>query len=185
MNVACEVITDLLPLYHDGVCNEASKKLIDAHLTECEKCKAMLKEMNDNQLDEHVIKERESVVENHMKSVKKKFFVQGASIAMAISIIPTFAINLATSGTLDWFFIVLAGTLLFGSLTLVPGLVEKNRGLWTLASSTVSLLLLLYVIESYVSGPYAVRWFGIAAVSVLATMGASAIVAGVLGRMKR
>jgi len=180
MNISCAVIMDLLPLYHEDVCNEASKKLVDAHITECGKCKAILKEMKDNKLEERVIMERENVLENHMKNVKKQALIQVFSIAMAITIVPTFAVNLATSGTLDWFFIVLGGVLLFGTLTLVPLLIEKNRGLWTLVSSTASLLLLLYVINSYV-GDY---WFRIAAVSTLVTVGCTLLITKLFARKK-
>ena len=39
----CELIRDILPLYHDGVCSEVSKKLVDSHLETCDGCKeAML-----------------------------------------------------------------------------------------------------------------------------------------------
>jgi len=184
MNISCEIITDLLPLYHDAVCNESSKKLVEEHTAECEKCRTMLKEMKDNNLEEHIIMERENVLGNHMQAIKKKSLIQGLSIAMAMPIVPTFVINLIGSGQLNWFYIVLTGVMLFGSLTLIPLLVEKKRSLWTLAGSTASLLLLLYVIESYVSGPYAFRWFGIAAVSTLATVGVFCLVLGVFGKKK-
>lgn len=42
MNISCEVIKDLLPLYHDGVCSDESKTTVDEHLAHCEKCKAEL-----------------------------------------------------------------------------------------------------------------------------------------------
>lgn len=181
MNTPCEVIMDLLPLYHEDVCSQSSKKLVDAHICACGQCKSMLEAMKNNKFEERMAMERENVVDNHIKSVKKYFFVQGAGIAMAISIIPTFVINLATAGTLDWFFIVLSGAILFGALTLVPLLFEKNKGVWTLVSATASLLLLLFVIESYVSGPYATRWFGTAALSVLGT----ALVCGFIVKLLR
>lgn len=38
MKLPCELIRDLLPLYHDGVCGETSKTLIEAHLKECPHC---------------------------------------------------------------------------------------------------------------------------------------------------
>ena len=38
----CELIQDVLPLYHDGVCSEVSRKLVDSHLESCERCKAVL-----------------------------------------------------------------------------------------------------------------------------------------------
>ena len=184
MNIPCDVVLDLLPLYHDDVCNESSKKLVEAHLVECGTCSTMLEEMKNNTLDDYMVEERKNMIENHMKHIKKHFLIQGLALAMAVSIVPTFVINLATSGTLDWFFIVLGSSLLFGSITLVPMLFEKHKGLWTLVSSTVSLLLLLYVIESHVSGPYANRWFGIAAVSTLATVVVVGLIVNVLGKRK-
>lgn len=39
-NIPCNVIKDLLPLYHDGVCSEESQKLVETHLTECAECTA-------------------------------------------------------------------------------------------------------------------------------------------------
>lgn len=39
MKTACEIIRDLLPLYHDGVCSEESRLLVEEHLAECEGCR--------------------------------------------------------------------------------------------------------------------------------------------------
>lgn len=38
MKLPCELVRDLLPLYHDGVCGETSKTLVEAHLKECPDC---------------------------------------------------------------------------------------------------------------------------------------------------
>ena len=38
MNISCEIIKDLLPLYHDDVCSDDSKAMIEEHLSHCEKC---------------------------------------------------------------------------------------------------------------------------------------------------
>ena len=43
----CEIIHDLLPLYCDGLCSEASKQEIEAHVVQCEKCRACLAEMKE------------------------------------------------------------------------------------------------------------------------------------------
>ncbi len=37
MNISCEIIKDLLPLYHDGVCSVDSTKAVEEHLEHCEK----------------------------------------------------------------------------------------------------------------------------------------------------
>jgi len=42
MNIKCEVIKDLLPLYVDGVASEESRALIEDHLKECEDCRQYL-----------------------------------------------------------------------------------------------------------------------------------------------
>lgn len=40
MSWKCEIVTDLAPLYHDGVASKASKKLVKEHLRECPECRA-------------------------------------------------------------------------------------------------------------------------------------------------
>ena len=49
MKVSCEIIKDLLPLYHDGVCSNESRQMVEEHLSECEKCRLELKAI-DNML---------------------------------------------------------------------------------------------------------------------------------------
>jgi hypothetical protein len=40
MKYPCNIILDLLPLYHDGVCNTESADAIREHMNECENCRA-------------------------------------------------------------------------------------------------------------------------------------------------
>lgn len=47
MKISCEIIKDLLPLYHDGVCSNDSKTMIEEHLTYCDSCKAELQAIDD------------------------------------------------------------------------------------------------------------------------------------------
>ena len=42
MNISCEVIRDLLPLYHDGVCSDDSKCLVAEYLENCARCREEL-----------------------------------------------------------------------------------------------------------------------------------------------
>lgn len=46
MNISCEVIKDLLPLYHDGICSNDSKALVEQHLAQCSDCTAELNAMD-------------------------------------------------------------------------------------------------------------------------------------------
>ena len=63
MNISCEIIRDLLPLYHDGVCSIESKKMIEEHLAHCENCQKELAAMDDAIIIqiEHNLSEAEAV----------------------------------------------------------------------------------------------------------------------------
>ena len=45
MSKQCKIIEDLLPLYHDGVCSEESKQMVEEHLSQCEECRNLLKKI--------------------------------------------------------------------------------------------------------------------------------------------
>lgn len=47
MKISCEIIKDLLPLYHDGVCSNETKAMVEEHLTYCDHCKAELQTIED------------------------------------------------------------------------------------------------------------------------------------------
>ena len=41
MKLPCEIVQDLLPLYHDGVCSSVSKESVEEHLKGCGKCQGI------------------------------------------------------------------------------------------------------------------------------------------------
>ena len=45
MNISCEIIRDLLPLYVDDVCSDDSRELVEHHLQDCESCRTELNDM--------------------------------------------------------------------------------------------------------------------------------------------
>ncbi len=45
--VSCDVIQDLIPLYVEDMLSEDSRKLVKAHLDECEECRAYLNELQE------------------------------------------------------------------------------------------------------------------------------------------
>lgn len=93
--------------------------------------------------------------------------IRGYKIAQyliyGVPLLVCFICNIAIQHSLSWFFIVLASELVAASLTLLPILAEKKRGLITLSGFTASLLILLAVCCIYTGGD----WFFIAAVSVI------------------
>ena len=165
MKIPCDVIMDLLPLYYDGVCNENSKRIVEEHLAECASCKSALGKIRNSTVDDFLKKEREDVVSHHAQAVKRKSFVVGVSIAsvMAIPILVSMIVNLATGRALDWFFIVLTSLMTTASVSVVPLVFEKEKGLWTLGSFTISLSLLLLTCAIYNGGD----WFFLAIIPVL------------------
>jgi len=45
MRINCGIVSDLLPLYVDGICSDESKALVEAHLAECEACRSRRENM--------------------------------------------------------------------------------------------------------------------------------------------
>lgn len=41
-DLSCNIIEDLLPLYHDNVCSEDSRRVVEDHLSSCAKCRDTL-----------------------------------------------------------------------------------------------------------------------------------------------
>lgn len=71
--------------------------------------------------------------------------------------------DLVRDGRVDWFFIVLGGVLISASLTNVPVIVKDHKGWWTLASFTLSLILMFGICNLY----FGVNWFFIAVFATL------------------
>lgn len=165
MKYSCELVKDLLPLYHDKVCSEDSSEIVEEHLQECDLCKAVLKKINDSTYDDRLQEEREDVVSHYATKIKRKSLLAGLCIAafLAVPILICLIINIAVGHALDWFFIVLTGLLILASVTVVPLVVEEKKGLWTLGSFTVSLILLLLTCCIYSNG----NWFFITVIPAL------------------
>lgn len=80
-----------------------------------------------------------------------------------ISLVASLICNLAINHTLSWFFLVLTSEMVAFSLTLLPILLTKNRGIITLASFFCTTILLLLTCDIYTHGD----WFFLASVSTL------------------
>lgn len=164
-NYNCELIQDLLPLYQDNACSNTSRSIVDEHIADCDKCKAMLTQLQNTSVDDYLISEKNNVLEQHSKKEMKRTATIGiftASILM-IPVIVCLICNLAIGHGLDWFFIVLTSLLVFASITVIPMVVRRNTILWTMAAFTVSLLLLLMTCCIYTGGD----WFFIVSIPTI------------------
>jgi len=165
MKYPCETVRDLIPLYHDNVCSDSSRKIVEEHLEECGLCKSEMEKIDNVTYDNCLQLEREDVVGHHTKTVKRKSLVAGlyTSGILAIPILVCLIVNLATGHALDWFFIVLTSLMVLASLTVVPMIAEERKFLLTLGSFTGSLMLLFFVCCVYTGGD----WFWVASISTL------------------
>ncbi len=158
----CEIVQDLLPLYQDGVCSSASRTLIDGHITACPDCAAMLDSLRAPDAAGDVLRqETDGIIERQKKVFRRKSATAGIVTAsiLAVPVLICLIVNLAVGHGLSWFFIVLSALLLTASVTVLPMLLPRDRGLWTAVGFTASLLVLLGVCCLYTGG----KWFFIAA----------------------
>ncbi|MEK8131887.1 zf-HC2 domain-containing protein [Paenibacillus filicis] len=100
MNISCAIIKDLLPLYHDGVCSNETKAMVEEHLAACDSCKAELQAMDDelpmNQTEQN-LKEAEAVQnlsrrwkKGMLQSLLKGVFIAITTIAIVLLVLYVF-----------------------------------------------------------------------------------------------
>ena len=69
MDVTCNVIEDLLPLYADGICSEDTKTIIEHHVAVCPECREKLEAMTAK-LEKN---EKKAKIDNPFKKVKSHY----------------------------------------------------------------------------------------------------------------
>ena len=90
----CDVVRDLLPLYHDEVCSEASRQMVEEHLSTCVDCRNELavigrdiqlapEEIKDNQQDQTALKSMSAF----WNKTRKKAFLKGMALATAVCLL--------------------------------------------------------------------------------------------------
>lgn len=97
MKIPCEVIKDLLPLYHDKVCSEESKIIVEDHLIECEQCKKELKIIETELTVSPLQTEKEKAIKKISliwKKSKKNALIKGIMIALSAITIITLFLNI-------------------------------------------------------------------------------------------
>lgn len=70
----CEIIRDLLPLYCDNVCSEASKKLVEEHIDECAECRNEALKIKSEFSSKHI--DEEKTKSQIFKKIKKKITIK-------------------------------------------------------------------------------------------------------------
>ena len=101
MSKECGIVEDLLPLYHDGVCSQESRELVEAHLEQCEKCRKMLQQIDDELLPSKTEKSDVEQLKSLAKNIfnkQKKALIKGALFTL-VFLFAVFAYN-----SILWYF---------------------------------------------------------------------------------
>lgn len=88
MKITCDVIRDLLPLYHDDICSPDTRELVEAHIQTCEDCKRELEKYTTEiiggiDMNQSVHIDEAKQIENISKAWKrdkKVSFLSGAAL---------------------------------------------------------------------------------------------------------
>ena len=160
MNRECEIIRDILPLYVDSACSDASREIVEDHLKECPDCAAYLEEIRSSEAEDDLKDEKALVIRHQARRFKRRSAAVG-SIISALFMIPILVcliVNLTSGRTLDWFFVVVAGMMVAASVTVVPIVAPESKLFWTFCAFCLSLIVLLAVCCLYSHG----NWFFVA-----------------------
>ena len=157
MTMECEVIRDLLPLYADEACSEQSRRLVNEHLLDCADCRDMLQRIRENEIENGLKNEKESVLQYGVREFKKRTAAVGSAVSGAL-IIPILICLFLFGTPMGWIDIVLAALCVAASVSVVPIMVQEDKLFWMFCAFTASLMLLLAVICIHAHG----TWFWIA-----------------------
>lgn len=72
MKITCEVVRDLLPLYHDNVCGNDSKAIVEEHLAECADCREELQRIETELTLPHIEPDNERSLQAVASAWKKR-----------------------------------------------------------------------------------------------------------------
>ncbi|MBQ4522938.1 MAG: zf-HC2 domain-containing protein [Lachnospiraceae bacterium] len=86
MKYPCNIIRDILPIYHDDVCSEESKAAVKKHLGICEECKKYYETMCDSDVIEQFSfdNEMERKKADSYKELKKKMKKRNLGIIIGV-----------------------------------------------------------------------------------------------------
>ena len=165
MNKECQIIRDLLPLYADDACSDASREVIDEHLKDCPDCAAFLEQIGATEAESDLRDEAARVIKRQARRFKRRSAAAGSAVSglLLVPILICLVLNLTHGFALGWFYVVMASLLVAASLIVVPIMVSEDKLFWTFCAFCASLMVLLAVTCIYTHGD----WFFVTASAVL------------------
>lgn len=95
----CDIIKDLLPLYCDGVCSDASARAVEGHLAACPGCRAFLEEMRREPVVPEPIQMQAQQEAKVLQGVKRKFSLRRRLSVLAVALAALAALAVLTAAS--------------------------------------------------------------------------------------
>ena len=96
----CEIIRDLLPLYCEKLCSEASRQEIQSHVAQCEACRTFLAEMKNEDVPTFPPSPEAETEARVLQGVKKKFS-RGRRRAVLLTVAAMLIFSVVLAGATD------------------------------------------------------------------------------------
>lgn len=89
MDISCNVIKDLIPIYVDDICSEETKKMVEEHVQNCKGCRDFLQLMKFP-VDDVVLEDKNEVLkaQKPFKKINKIHFIK-ITVAVILAVIIT------------------------------------------------------------------------------------------------
>ena len=88
MKFDCELIQDLIPLYEEGLCSNATRQAVETHFQECEHCRRLSAPLPIETPEDPPAADR--AVKKSMKKVRRRWL---ASLLAAVMVFPLFLLS--------------------------------------------------------------------------------------------
>lgn len=166
--IPCEVIRDILPLYHDQICSEQSRSFVEVHLKTCAGCRQILAALDEENFEKELRTEAKEILRRHSKKERSLAFKTGIFLAGILILPVIIAVILTLPGYSDWKTnaVLTASMLLAAGMTVVPLISEKKKFSKTVIFSTCALLLVIFFVEMFFDNGGLLRFGEIASSTV-------------------
>ena len=147
----CDIVRDLLPLYVDGVCGEASRRLVEEHVASCPACAKMLSQLKNSVCEESLRREAYAVLAP--RRWRNRAFAASCALAAFASVPACLLAQTMQRGEdkYAWLLLLAPALLVVMSATLLPLRTRRYTGRWTVLGYGASLMLLCMACAVYVA----------------------------------
>ena len=112
-----DIVQDLLPLYHDGVCSDKSRAAVEEHLQTCQDCRKALEEMDTQLPTEKVAVDDAAAVKKISREWERgkwKARMKGAGIAVLVCLLLSVGTNIGGSTFIN---LIIINNIAYGGYT--------------------------------------------------------------------